>query len=59
VGSLGIISTSQASFMIANPLSLTQSLLLIWPHLTSLISLSAVCFAISYVLFMRQEIRPT
>ncbi len=59
VGSLGVISTSQASFMIANPLSLTQSLLLIWPHLTSLISLSAVCFAISYVLFMRQEIRPT
>lgn len=59
VGSLGIISTSQASFMIANPLSLTQSLLLIWPHLTSLISLSAVCFAISYILFMRQEIRPT
>jgi ABC-2 type transport system permease protein len=59
VGSLGVISTSQASFMIANPLSLSQSLLLIWPHLTSLISLSAVCFAISYVLFMRQEIRPT
>jgi len=59
VGSLGVISTSQASFMIANPLSFTQSLILIWPHLTSLISLSAVCFAISYILFMRQEIRAT
>lgn len=59
VGSLGAITQSQASFMIANPLSLMQSLLLVWPHLTSLISLSAVCFAISYILFMRQEIRST
>ena len=59
VGSLGIISTSQASFMIANPLSFSQSLLLVWPHLVGLISLSVICFAISYVLFMRQEIRST
>jgi len=59
VGSLGMISTSQVAYMIPNPLSLGQSMLLIWPHLTSLISLSTICFAISYVLFMRQEIRPT
>lgn len=58
-GSLGIITMSQAAYMIPNPLSLGQSLLLIWPHLTSLVSLSAICFAISYVLFMRQEIRAT
>ncbi len=58
-GSLGIITLSQAVFMIPNPLSLGQSLLLIWPHLTSLVSLSAICFAISYVLFLRQEIRAT
>lgn len=56
-GSLGIITTTQAAYMIPNPLSLGQSLLLVWPHLISLIGLSAVCFAISYVLFMRQEIR--
>jgi len=59
VGSLGMISTTQASFMVANPLSFSQSLLLVWPHLVGLISLSVICFAISYILFMRQEIRAT
>jgi len=59
VGSLGVITQSQAAYMLPNPLSLGQSLILIWPHITSLISLSAICFAISYVLFMRQEIRAT
>lgn len=57
--SLGVITMSQAAYMIPNPVSLGQSLILIWPHLTSLVSLSAICFAISYMLFMRQEIRPT
>jgi ABC-2 type transport system permease protein len=59
VRSLGIVATSQAAYMIPNPLSLGQSLLVVWPHLTSLVSLSAICFAINYVLFMRQEIRAT
>lgn len=59
VRSLGIITLSQAAYMIPNPVALGQSLLLIWPHLVSLISLSVICFAISYVLFMRQEIRAT
>jgi len=58
VRSLGMVTQVQAAYMIPNPLSLGQSILLVWPHLTSLVSLSAVCFAISYVLFMRQEIRP-
>ena len=57
VRSLGVITQSQAAHMIPNPISLGQSLILIWPHLTSLVSLSAICFAASYVLFMRQEIR--
>ncbi len=59
VRSLGMVSASQAAYMVPNPLSLGQSILLIWPHITSLISLSAVCFAASYILFMRQEIRAT
>jgi len=42
-----------------NPLSLGQSMLLVWPHLTGLVSLTIVCFAISYVIFMRREIRST
>lgn len=59
VRSLGIITQAQATYMIPNPLSLTQSMLLIWPHLTTLIGLTVICFAISYVVFMRQEVRST
>lgn len=42
-----------------NPLSLGQSMLLVWPHFTLLVSVTLICFAISYVVFMRQEIRST
>ena len=59
VRSLGIVSQSHAAYMVPNPLSLGQSILLVWPHITGLIGLSAVCFAASYILFMRQEIRAT
>jgi ABC-2 type transport system permease protein len=59
LGIIGIIASGAAGFMIPNPLSLSQSMLLIWPQLTGLIALTAVCFAISYVLFMRQEVRAT
>ena len=47
------------SYMLLNPLSLDQSILLIWPQLTTLVSITLICFAISYVAFMRQEIRAT
>ena len=46
-------------YMLLNPLSLGQSLLIVWPHITGLIGITAICFAVSYVLFMRQEIRAT
>lgn len=49
----------QSSYMILNPLSLGQSAILIWPQLTTLLSLTLIVFAISYVVFMRQEIRST
>jgi len=42
-----------------SPLSLDQSLLLVWPHLVSIIALTVICFAISYIRFMREEIRST
>jgi ABC-2 type transport system permease protein len=45
--------------MILNPLSLDQSLLIVWPQLTVLIALTAICFAVCYIVFMRQEIRST
>jgi len=63
VGSLswiaGLVASGQEQSVLPNPLSLGQSLLLIWPQLTSLIALTIICFAISYVVFMRQEIRAT
>ena len=59
VRTLGTITQAEATFMIPNPLSLSQSMLLIWSPITILVSLTAVCFATSYVLFMKQEIRAT
>jgi ABC-2 type transport system permease protein len=55
----GVVTSDMAAFMIANPLNLGQSLLAIWPHIVGLISLSVVFFAISYLVFVRQEIRST
>ena len=40
-----------------NPLPLSQSILLVWPYITSLIAITLVCFGFSYGVFMRQEIR--
>ncbi len=40
-------------------LSIGQSLLIAWPYLMSLVMLAVVCFAISYIKFMREEIRST
>jgi ABC-2 type transport system permease protein len=42
-----------------SPLSLSQSLLLVWPQMVSLLALTAICFAIAYIKFMREEIRAT
>jgi len=56
---LGLFASSEISYMILNPLPLGQSLLLVWPQLTTMIGLAAVCFAVSYIVFMRQEIRAT
>jgi ABC-2 type transport system permease protein len=42
-----------------NPLPLRESLYIVLPHLISLIAITSVCFAISYIFFMRQEVRST
>lgn len=41
------------------PLTLGQTLLTIWPHLATIGGLTALLFAISYIRFMREEIRST
>ncbi len=42
-----------------NPLPLAESMTIVFPHLISLIAITIVFFAISYAMFMRQEIRST
>ncbi|MFC1534985.1 ABC transporter permease [Thermodesulfobacteriota bacterium] len=40
-----------------NPLPMGQSILVVYPYIVVLIALTLVCFAISYLVFMMQEIR--
>ena len=40
-----------------NPLTVRQSIVVVVPHLTALIAITLICFAISYALFMVQEIK--
>lgn len=54
---VGLVLQSQAEGILPTPLALSQSLILIWPHITTIFALVAVCFGISYILFMRAEIR--
>ncbi|MEK7848793.1 MAG: ABC transporter permease subunit [Chloroflexota bacterium] len=57
VRALGTVLVSPFSGLIPGSLSLSQSLLLVWPHLIALVGLTAVTFAIAYIRFMREEIR--
>lgn len=41
----------------AGPLTLGLSLFVVMPYILLLIAITAICFAISYTIFMRQEIR--
>lgn len=55
----GITSALKSQEAIPSPLSIGQSLLVVWPQFVALIALILICFAISYIVFMRQEIRST
>ncbi|MBN1153127.1 MAG: hypothetical protein JXA58_07945, partial [Dehalococcoidia bacterium] len=48
---------SYYSGRMSNPLPLQDSLLLVWPQMVTIIALCAICFAASYIRFMREEIR--
>jgi ABC-2 type transport system permease protein len=41
----------------SGPLPLSQSVLVVFPYIIFLIAITVVCFAVSYTVFMRQEIR--
>jgi len=57
IRSIGPLTMEQLSGTIPGPLPIGQSLLVIWPQLTGLITLTLICFILSYLMFMRREIR--
>jgi ABC-2 type transport system permease protein len=57
VRSLGPLTMEQVYGTVPGPLHLGQSLLIVWPQVTGLISATVVCFVLSYLSFMRREIR--
>jgi ABC-2 type transport system permease protein len=57
VRSLGPLTMEQMAGAIPAPLPLRESLLIVWPQVSGLLAATTVCFALSYFLFMRREIR--
>jgi len=53
MGPMERISLSRFS----GPLPLGQSIIVVFPYLISLIAITAICFGVSYTVFMRQEVR--
>ncbi|GAB3665846.1 ABC transporter permease [Echinicola sediminis] len=57
VRSLGPVTMEQMAGAIPTPLPFLQSLMIVWPQVSGLIAATVLCFAFSYYLFMRREIR--
>ncbi len=47
------------NYMIPNPLTIGQSVTIVWPQLIALVAITVICAAVSYLIFMRQEVRST
>ncbi|MBD0824398.1 ABC transporter permease subunit [Aestuariibaculum marinum] len=57
VRSLGPMSMEQMAGAIPNSLPIRDSLLIVWPQVSGLISVTIACFALAYYFFMRKEIK--
>jgi ABC-2 type transport system permease protein len=57
IRSLGPVTMEEMSGAIPSPLSFIDSLMVVWPQVTGLVAATLMCFAFSYYLFMRREIR--
>lgn len=57
VRSLGPIAMEQMVGAIPSPLSFRESFLMVWPQISGLTAAMMICFAWSYFIFMRREIR--
>jgi len=53
------VTSAALDKMLFNPLSMSQSFVQVWPQLLTIIALAFICFALSYIIFMRQEVRST
>jgi ABC-2 type transport system permease protein len=53
VGPMERMSLSRFS----GPLPLGQSIIVVFPYIIFLVAITAICFAVSYMVFMRQEVR--
>jgi ABC-2 type transport system permease protein len=57
VRTLGVLVYEQIDRAVVGPLSLSQSLILVWPQVVSLLGVTLVFFTASYIAFMREEVR--
>jgi ABC-2 type transport system permease protein len=57
VRSLGPLSMQQMQDAIPGQLPVGQSFMLVWPQMVGLLAYTTLCFIVSYVIFMRKEIR--
>ena len=57
VRSLGPIAMEQMIGAIPAPLSFRDSFLMVWPQVSGLLAATMICFAWSYYIFMRREMR--
>lgn len=57
VRSLGPMTVEKIYGTIPGSLPLGQSLLIVWPQITGLVAATVICFVLSYVSFMKKEVR--
>ncbi|WP_238430044.1 ABC transporter permease [Chitinophaga agri] len=57
VRSLGPVTMEEMAGAVPAPLPFRESLMIIWPQVSGLLAATTVCFAWTYYLFMRREIR--
>lgn len=57
VRSITPLTMEQIAGTIPGPLPLGQSLMIVWPQVTGLLAATILCFVLSYVSFMKREIR--
>jgi ABC-2 type transport system permease protein len=57
IRSLSPITMEQMAGAIPSPLPFKESLMIVWSQVSGLVAATVACFALSYYLFMRREIR--